>query len=371
MARHLRVLMITGALPPIPCGVGDYTARLALALGETDRARVALLGVTPDPASLPEQADKPLDLLSVIRSWNKWRPVRTLLRAALWRPDIVHIQWPGRGYCESRLLLLARILVDFFRVPLVLTLHEHIPAGFTSTQAMAGLARLVITVRPNFATGFVDGVSAATHDKELVMIENGPALPAVVATAEQRDDFRKRHGIPDGKAIVSYFGLFYHSKGVEQLFEIADPKRHHLVLMGGQAEGLGDYYAQVARRAEADEWRGATSLLGFQPPLEAALALACSDAVVLPFLRGGGIWNTSIHGARLQGVFLLTTSTTERGYDPQRNLYWAHPGDLDELRSALNLYCGVRVPRSDFDVPAWQSIADRHLAVYQRVLAGR
>jgi glycosyltransferase involved in cell wall biosynthesis len=365
MARRLRVLMVTGALPPIPCGVGDYTARLATALVETNRARVAVLGVTPESDEGRSLPDEQFRRLSTIHAWNAWRPTRTLAGVALWRPDVVHIQWPGRGYSEGRLAFLARILVKVFRIPLVLTLHEHIPAGFTSTQSMASLARLIITVRPNFATGFVDGFSSTVKDKELVVIENGPALPQVVATPQQRDEFRKRLGIPESKAIVSYFGLFYPSKGVEQLFEIADPRRHHILLMGGQAEGVGDYYSRVVRRTEAEEWRGAASILGFLPPSEAALALACSDAVVLPFLQGGGIWNTSIHGARLQRTFILTTSTTAQGYDPKRNIYWSRPGDVNELRSALDQYCSVRVPESDFDVPEWDSIADRHLDAYQ------
>ena len=366
MARRIRVLMVTGSLPPIPCGVGDYTARLATALMATNRARVAVLGVTPELHEGRVLPDEPFRRLSTIHAWNAWRPIRTLLGVALWRPDVVHIQWPGRGYSEGRLALLTRILVKFFRTTVVLTLHEHIPAGFTSTQSMANLARLVITVRPNFATGFVDGISHAAQDKELVVIENGPALPQVVATPEQRTEFRNRLGIPEGKAIVSYFGLFYPSKGVEQLFEIADPRRHHLLLMGGQAEGVGDYYSQIVRQAESGEWRGAASILGFLPPSDAALALACSDAVVLPFLQGGGVWNTSIHGARLQRTFILSTSTTAQGYDPKRNLYWARPSDVNELRSALDRYCGVHVPDSDFDVPDWNDIADRHLAAYRR-----
>jgi hypothetical protein len=39
----MRILLISGSLPPMRCGVGDYTASLATALGRCDDTAVAVL----------------------------------------------------------------------------------------------------------------------------------------------------------------------------------------------------------------------------------------------------------------------------------------------------------------------------------------
>ena len=97
-------------------------------------------------------------------------------------------------------------------------------------------------------------------------------------------------------------------------------------------------------------WDGKVTFTGFLSHREAAALLAVADAVILPFRAGGGEWNTTIHAAVLQGTFVLTTSSTERGYDETHNVYYAEPDNLTEMRSALDTYarrCAVGSPGVD------------------------
>jgi hypothetical protein len=161
----------------------------------------------------------------------------------------------------------------------------------------------------------------------------------------------------------------YPSRGVHRLFRIADPRAHCLVIVGGRLEEAGDYFDEVARRAREADWAGGCTVTGFVPAAEAAEILACADAVVLPFEAGGGSWNTSLHGARLQGTFVLTTSREVRGYDARENVCYARPGDEAEMRSALGAHVGTR--REPADVPSWERVAAEHVAVYRGARAAR
>ena len=107
--------------------------------------------------------------------------------------------------------------------------------------------------------------------------------------------------------------------------------------------------------------------MGFLPEDRLASTLAASDAVVLPFRDGAAAWNTSIDGAVAQGTFVVTTSMTTSGYNKDKNIYFARPGDVDEMTSAIQKHAGYRIaskqPRSE-----WKNIAEQHLNVYRQLI---
>lgn len=97
----VKVLFIAGSYPPAFCGVGEYTANLKRALGaEGVEARVAALEGRPDY----RYADRN-DLQAAVQDF---------------RPDLVHLEYPGRAFGASFLPLAFSEL----GVPAVLTLHE-------------------------------------------------------------------------------------------------------------------------------------------------------------------------------------------------------------------------------------------------------
>jgi hypothetical protein len=204
--------------------------------------------------------------------------------------------------------------------------------------------------------------------KELCFISNATTLPRVPRTPERVRTLRERYHV-GARAMVAYFGFIYPSRGVHQLFAIADPRLHHLVIVGGKLDEAAAYHDEVSALARRDDWKDACTMAGFLPVEQAAEVLACAEAVVLPFLGGGGSWNTSLHGARLQGTFVLTTSREDRGYDSRQNVYYARPGDIGEMQGALAAHLGTW--QAPHDVPTWERVAAEHLEVYTRVRKGR
>jgi glycosyltransferase involved in cell wall biosynthesis len=132
------------------------------------------------------------------------------------------------------------------------------------------------------------------------------------------------------------------------------------------------YHRSILKRIEPGIWQGRVTVTGFLDAERAARLLASADAVVLPFRQGGGAWNTTLQSALIQGTFVLTTSQDQRGFDPVRNVYYAEPGNLPEMRQALTTYLGHRLPQADGSQhTTWKDIAAAHEFMYRAVLKQR
>jgi hypothetical protein len=63
----MRILLISGSLPPMRCGVGDYTACLAKALGKRKDTTVAVLS---DEAAGRARPEDNIEIFPIIRDWT-------------------------------------------------------------------------------------------------------------------------------------------------------------------------------------------------------------------------------------------------------------------------------------------------------------
>jgi hypothetical protein len=51
-------------------------------------------------------------------------------------------------------------------------------------------------------------------------------------------------------------------------------------------------------------------------------------------------------------------------------VYYAKPGDLDEMRTALRAHAGRRIPPSDESRQTeWRAIVDSHIGLYDELLS--
>ncbi len=360
-----RILLVAGAVPPARCGVGDYTVGLARALTEAGAVRIGVLTSRHEGASEASWRAG-LEVLEPVDGWRASGLRRALAAARSWAPDVLHVQYPSQGYDGSLALLLGTAARWTLGVPLAVTLHE--PAGLDAqVPAMAALIRsagALITVRPNLRALFHPKLRWMIAHKQLRLIPNATPLPHASPTPERRRAIRERFRAGT-RALVAYFGYVYPARGVHQLFEIADPARHCLAIVGGTFADAAAYVEAMSTRARQADWAGSCTLTGFVADEEAAEILACADAVVLPFEQGGGSWNTSLLAARSQGTFVLTTSREARGYDARENVYYARPGDLGEMRAALATHLGTRSEPAG--VPTWAQVAAEHLDAYRKL----
>jgi glycosyltransferase involved in cell wall biosynthesis len=363
---------VTGSLPPMKCGVGDYSYGLAVALA----AEGADVGVLTDIRAKDAVATKNLEVLPIVSHWSlRGLP---MLASAMHRfsPDIVHIQYPTQGYGRNGAPALIPVIAFMMGAAVFQTWHEifqyrtvlglvHNLVGFASKALVPGT---IVVVRPGYRASLGKFFQSVVRRKRIEFIPNAAAIPKSDLGFQELQALRGRH-LNGQKRLIVFFGFLLPAKRVELLFQIADPETDRIVIAGAFDE-QDEYYLHIRELASSPLWKEKVTFTGFLGMKDAADLLSVSDAVVLPFLAGGGEWNTSIHGAVLQKTFVLTTSQAGRGYDERRNIYYAGIHDVEEMKSALLRHAGRR--RSDdeaFDGDIWKAIAASHLGLYRKALS--
>ena len=346
--------------------MGDYTERLAKSLCDYTDIDVSVLTST---MNVPIPLSTGPDLYPVMATWGPrglrdfWFAMRRI------QPDILHIQFPTQGYGRvDGLRWIPWISRVFRRVPVVLTWHEYVPgdqpAILRCMYSMAMAASALIVVRPDYAQKMPKLMRLFLGRTPVRFIPNVSNLPSILIRSEERQAIRERLGCES--KIIAHFGFVFAHKGTDLLFRIADPKQHHLLIIG-ELLATEAYHARLLELAAAPEWKGKVTVTGFVEAEDAARFLAISDAVVFPHVNGGGGWNTSLHAAVCQGTFVLTTSTERSGYDPVANIYYAPPQAVDHMRQALVSYAGMRNMNPVDATESWQALAAAHITLYRSV----
>ena len=365
--RLARVLVVTGSFPPMRCGVGDYVFKLAQAL-----ARFPVdVGVLTSTAAQHAGPLRNVTIFPKIATWqirDIWRFIGTL---RTWSPDIVHIQYPCRGYAGVLMPSLLPILSRLFGKRVVQTWHEiEAPDGKSWKYFLlrAFLPGQVVVVRPNYEDQLATAPRLAVCLKEFVYIPNGSVISKVALSGDERVAKRKRY-LQRQSRLILFFGFVYPHKGFELLFDIADPDTDQIVV-AGMLDEESEYARDISRRAHARAWAGKVEFIGFTPLAEISALLSIADAVVLPFRNGGGEWNSSIHAAVSHGCFVLTTSRSKIGYDKITNVYYAALDDVPDMKRALQQYAGERRDlKTDIDGDdEWEAIGEQHVSLYSRIL---
>ncbi len=363
---EMRILIVAGSIPPMRCGIGDYTAELARTLSQRADATVAVL--TDVAAAGGNRAEGSFEVLPVAHGWKASDLLPILQTVRRWRPDLIHIQYPGQGYGRQRLPWLLPELLSGLRLRVVQTWHEYYRTvrGASLNLLNIALPGTVVVVRPNYAATLSPWLRRLAWGKRFHFVPNASAIPVVHMTPAERSAVQA-HFNTAGNPLVVYFGFAYPEKGVDLLFQIADPTLHHLVIVGN-LDPADPYHQLILETSRRAPWADHVTITGFVSPEEAARVLACADAVVLPFRSGGGPWNTSLQAAAMQGTFVLTSSAEQHGYSAAENTYYARLGDVQEMQQALQLYQGRRnVTDGSGRWPTWESIASQHMAIYRQV----
>lgn len=364
----MRVLLVSGSLPPLPCGVGAYTLKLAQALAEDPDTHVAVLTGRHDG---PVRAPAGVEIIPSMGQWRMSEMGRIMAAIRNFRPDIVHVQYPTQGYGHARLPSLVPLVARLFGRRAVSTWHEiYDIRGIFRFLAQSWPSSAAIVARPDFDAKLPALLRRLTTACPRTYLAQASSIPA--STASPAALAKLRSGLLQGKKrLLVFFGFVHEQKGVEDLFDIADPATDHLVI-AGPSDAAGAYHARLLELAARPSWQGRVTMTGVLTETQGADLLAAADAVVLPFRAGSGAWNSSVHAASLQGTPVITTSTTELGLDSDRLLHRSRPGDIAGMRAGLAALAGTR-RRSPAASPQdeWARIARQHEAIYADILAGK
>lgn len=391
-----RLLLVSAEYPPLPGGVGDYTALLAQSLAESGASVAVVTSATSGRA-----LNDAVTVFPVIRRWD-WRVAR-LVRAVVndVRPDVLHLQFqtgmygmhPAINLLPGRFLS-ARGRVSRYapepdsRPRFVTTFHDLCPpylfpkAGPLRGQIIAHLARASDAV---IATNGADRQALQRWNRLAALIPIGSNIP--VASARDPQAVRARYDIPADAPLLTTFGLLNQSKGVETVIDALALLRRegmdaHFLLIGAGA-GINDP-TNRATEAAVDRQCAAAGLTAFVhrtgplPAAEVAEALAASDVCVLPYRDGASPRRGSLLAALAQGIPVVTTTPAPAVYDglpafrdgevaccvpaaDARAIAEAVRAILRDDRRAARLRAGAAAYARRF---TWPAIARQTLALY-------
>jgi glycosyltransferase involved in cell wall biosynthesis len=325
------------------------------------------IGVLTDQAAAGAKSDCDVEVMPVVKNWSAFQLPDMLRVIRRWSPELVHLQYPTQGYAGWLGPWILPALLWGIRMPIVQTWHEYPPMrAHYLHMPLALVPGGLVVVRPDYERASPRAYRYFIRRKHYRLIPCASTVPRVRISDAERNTLRERT-TQSGKPVIVYFGFMYPHKGVDLLFEIAKPEHHHLVIAGEMNAG-DPYHGSLRTRSSQPPWAGNVTIAGFVSREESALLMAAADAVVLPFRNGSGPWNSSLHGAMIQGVFVLTTSRHRSGYDAEHNVYYAQPGDVGEMRLALDRYIGCRTEEATVDrYVTWETIAAAHRDLYDAV----
>jgi glycosyltransferase involved in cell wall biosynthesis len=349
------VLFITGEYPPLPGGVGDYTARLAAAL-EALGARVSVLA----------RHGAAGERVRTVARWGWRTPYRAALDAA--GAKIAHIQYQAGAFdMHPAINLLPRRL----SVPTVTTVHDLLPpylfpkAGRLRGALLRDMAAHSAAV---IVTNAADERALARRGVRAARIPIGPNLPPPILPAQVGNS-------------VAFFGFPARSKGIEALIAalgaLPASCRPPLTLIG--PDGAPDAANDHLSRAEVDRLAADAHVTlirtGYLTPQAASDALAAARVIALPFADGASLRSGSLLAALQVGRPVVTTAPVDLddlgalAALPQLRL--APRGDRAALAGVLRAAlaaapCNAPLP-NEFN---WDAIARRHLALYAALRRG-
>ena len=358
----MKILIICGSYPPIKCGVGDYTFGLANALVKISGIEIGIL--TSCDAQLVTYNNGSPQIFPVIPEW-KMENLRKIIQVIYsYRPDIIHIQYPALGYTVILMRLLP-LLLAFKKIPIVQTWHEHLNecsmVGWINLLACKAL----IYVRNDFIASLPAWVNIFFKKIPKFFIPNASVIPPVFLSEIQI--LNLKNTLSPSKKIVCFFGFVNPNKGVDQLFEIIDPKKFHLLLIC-DLDPLNHYQKIIIEHAKDKLWVNNVTITGYLSDKKIGEFFLAADAVIFPFPEGAGDWNSSLKAAQASGVFTLATTKNQSliGYNEVSNTYYVPCNDIGLMASIVEEYAGRRIAPNLTD--DWQEIALKHYSVYRQVL---
>ncbi|NTV52821.1 MAG: glycosyltransferase [Candidatus Firestonebacteria bacterium] len=364
------ICLISGAYPPVRCGVGDYTARLAKALARAG-ARVSV--VTSTAVHMPEK-NPGVSVFPVISAWNARHLPELGRRLQALKPDSVHLMYPslgfGRGWAPNLILgYLAKRLPTCARV---LTLHEY---AMFSKLGRWRLRPALVAAQVVVCTNHQDR-RALRRERELRARVRVIPLGSAVApdpSASRAVKFNHR------AATCVTFGTVMPNKGWETLLRAWQGLRREtaglkLAVVGALEPERYAYHARVAREIKALDLSQDIRFTGYLAPADVQRVFKNSlGLAVMPFQPSALLNRSSLVAALCAGLAVVTTRPAQalEGLRHGENIWLVTPGDPAALAEGVRRVAADKLLRQRLQSGAlraarrfaWTRIARQTLAL--------
>lgn len=383
------ILFVTGEYPPMPGGVGAYTAEVAAALADRGwqvSVLTSQLAAPTDTHPLP-MASNAVTLYPVMHQWH-WH---VLGDGVTWAQKIgadwVHVQYQTAAFGMHPAINFAPAWWRRQGLRVAWTYHD-ILVPYLFPKAGSWLRRKVTDLPARvcdltIATNAGDASHLKPLARNLANIPIGSNIQTQLLTRAARVARRTQRGYGDDAVVVGYFGFLNRSKGGLDLMAtvarlLPDLPTLHLLMIGEQV-GASDptnyaYLQEVKAAIHAHGLETRVTWTGYQADSDVSADLAACDLLLMPYLDGASLRRGTLMAGLAHGCAIVTTTPTAPLPElvDGRDLLYVPPGDIDAAASAVRkliddiplrvtLGRNAHVASQAF---AWDSIAAAHERCY-------
>ncbi len=363
----MRVLVISGAFPPMPLAEANHALHLA---GAVARHGADVHVLTTRGAATEEF---PFRVHPIMDNWS-WTGVPRFVRFIRWcSPDAVLMIYIGFIYGDHPMMTFAPTIAKAVRpeIRFITQLENVMGVRTDCCQYRTRIARRLVKewagaedVDYDFGTLLRDSdrviVLGGRHEAELVKrylpLAKKTALippPPIVRVRESangsaRQAGRDWLGLKPDEFVLVYFGYIFRNKGLETLLrafhQVRDRARSaRLVIAGGVPAHLREervsYVKMLKTLAGSLGIQDDVVWTGFLPwnTDEASLCLHAADVCVLPFDDGVSMNNSTFAAAASHGLPVITTrgALVESPFRHEDNVMLCPPRDPEALATAI------------------------------------
>jgi glycosyltransferase involved in cell wall biosynthesis len=361
----MKVLVISGAFPPMRAGEADHAWHLCHRLS----ARGVDIHVLTSKQN-EQKTDLPFRVYPIMRDWS-WRDLPRLGKfMKMCSPDAVLLLYSGGPIYNKHPMItfaatLSKILI---RRATFVTQLEVAYATISATIFTRAAVKAVSTLVGSARVDYVLGTLLSRSDRILVLSEHHrsrlvsrlphisdrvsvvPPPPILRMSPEHNGATRQRVrcslGVDQNDFLMGYFGYIYSNKGIETLFEalrLLSQRRSdvRLVMIGGNSNSPNLVQYQRKILALADQlgisdrikWTGEYDW----DSEEGSVYLRATDACVFPFTRGVTLNRSSVSAAAAHGLPIITTrgEVLESPFVDGKNMLLCAPNDPLSLAQAM------------------------------------
>jgi glycosyltransferase involved in cell wall biosynthesis len=385
----MHILFITAEYPPMPGGVGAYTAALGRAVADQG-CQVSILTSRAVGSAL---ASPTIAVYAEIERWD-WRIGRVIgAKARQLAADWVHVQYQTGAYAMHPAINFApwwwrRIWRGRWpAIRVAWTYHDLLPP-YLFPKAGSRL-RTWVTQHPAHTSDRVivtnAGDYAQLEGKAAVLAyipigSNIAGKPFVLAEQKKR---RQQRGYADDALVIGYFGFLNRSKGgltlVQTLAHLVQSGRNAHLLMIGERVGVNDptnvgYLQEVEALINQAGLSARVQWTGHQAEGEVSADLAACDVLLMPYEDGASLRRGTLLAGLAHGCAIVTT--TPQASLPElvdgRDLLYVAPSDPFAAAQAVRriaddaaLAAGLRTHAyTQSELFTWERIAEQHGRLY-------
>lgn len=366
----MKVCMITGTLPSVKCGVGDYTNILCTKLNESKYIELSVI------TTKGLRRDKKYTTYDIMDKWDFSETGKIINKLDEIKPDIVHIQYPTLMYKKNAMINFLPLLIKR-KYKIVHTIHEY------SDNSTLGKIR----IWPNIISSDVIVVVDKQYiedikkfrlfkNKNISYINIASNIPKSTISNEKIAKIRSKILDNNCSKIAGYFGFINKTKGIENiLYSLKRLKDGHKLktkfLILGEFDKSNDYHKSILKLIDELEIKKYIHITGYLDKNEVGNYIKATDYMILPFVNGLSTKNGSFLAALQEGKYIITTKRNGQKVFNSENIYYldekSREDDIDVVINNMQESSqdgSGKLENTSFN---WDDVVKNHISIYEKL----